>query len=196
MFLKQKLSVALLAFIAAGSTMASAQEIEMKNDEKPAVVFESKRVPLFTTAIVKRTAVRMNRVAATTTTTTTLPPIPQGLDCPDYYNLAKEVGWPEDQLDRLDFVLWRESRCDPSVHNTKDPAGGSRGLIQINGYWCRKNTYNPDGFLQARGVLNTCEDLFDPETNLKAGLAIYNYGLEEHGCGWGPWKTKRTNWCR
>jgi hypothetical protein len=192
MFLKQKLSVAVLAFIATGSAMASAQKIEVHEvEKKPEVAIVTRTVPKVLPAVVKKTAVRV-----VVTTTTTIPPVPDGMNCPQYYNLAKEAGWPEDQLERLDFVIWRESRCDPSVHNTKDPSDGSRGLIQINGYWCRQNKYNPDGFLQARDVLNTCEDLFDPMTNLKAGLAIYNYGVEEHGCGWGPWSTRKTKWCR
>lgn len=116
--------------------------------------------------------------------------VPDNLKCPEYYALAKELGWPEDQLERLDHVMWRESRCDSSVHNTKDPASGSRGLIQINGFWCRPNRWTKNGYLQDHNILKTCEDLFDPAVNLRAGLSIYNYGLETHRCGWGPWSTK------
>lgn len=131
-----------------------------------------------------------------TTTTTTVPSIPDGLHCPEYYNLAKEIGWPEDQLERLDYVMWRESRCLTDAHNTYDPASGSRGIIQINGFWCRPNRYSQNGYLQDNNIIDKCDDLFDPETNLKAGLAIYNYGLEKHGCGWGPWSTRKSSWCR
>jgi hypothetical protein len=125
-----------------------------------------------------------------------IPDIPDGLRCPDYYLSAKEIGWPEDQLDRLDYVIWRESRCDSSAHNEFDPASGSRGIIQINGFWCRPNRYSSEGFLQENGVIDSCEDLFDPEINLKAGLVIYNYGVEKHGCGWGPWSTRKSSWCK
>lgn len=122
--------------------------------------------------------------------------IPEGLLCPDYYLLAKDVGWNESELERLDYVIWRESRCQTSAHNKYDPSSGSRGIIQINGFWCRPNEYTKNGFLQDHGVVNSCEDLFDPKINLQAGLAIYNYGVDKHGCGWGPWSTKRSAWCK
>lgn len=197
MFLKQKISIALIAFIAAGSAAASAEQVNTYNDTdvKSNRIYYFEVKPVFVAsikpAVVNKTATR----AAIATTTTTIPSVPNGLLCPEYYNLAKEVGWPEDQLERLDYVMWRESRCDPSVHNKKDPAGGSRGLIQINGFWCRPNRFTDHGFLQDNDVLVNCDQLFDPHINLSAGLAIYNYGLEEHGCGWGPWSTKKSRWC-
>lgn len=122
--------------------------------------------------------------------------IPEGLNCPQFYLMAKEVGWPEDQLERLDYVMWRESRCQTDAHNTYDPVSGSRGVIQINGFWCKPNSYTSRGYLQDNGVLSHCDDLFDPVVNLQAGLSIYKYGIEKHGCGWGPWSTKRSAWCK
>jgi len=116
-------------------------------------------------------------------------------ECAQWRDLAIEVGWPAEEWDRLNYVIWRESRCDPSAHNKSDPAGGSRGLIQINGFWCRKNQNTAQGYLQDNGVLQTCEDLFDPRTNLAAGLVIWTYGVDKHGCGWGPWSTRKSKWC-
>jgi hypothetical protein len=43
-------------------------------------------------------------------------------------------------------------------------------------------------------VLETCEDLYDPLTNLTAGLNVWRYA-EERGCGWSPWATRKTKWC-
>lgn len=147
-------------------------------------------------AVVRQTAVRVNiKPVADVKPVKKQEVIPDNLHCPQYYLLAKEIGWPSDQLERLDFVMWRESRCDASVHNKKDPAGGSRGLIQINGYWCRPNRFTDNGFLQDNDVLVTCDDLFDPRTNLSAGLAMYNYGIERSGCGWSPWSTRKSRWC-
>jgi hypothetical protein len=134
----------------------------------------------------------------TTTTTTTVPPTTTTVVappyrgahqvCPEWHQTALEVGWPPEQLPKLSYVLWRESRCDPSAHNTKDPTpDGSRGIAQINGYWCRVNQYNPEGFLQVRGILDTCADLHDPVVNLTAALAIWEYGRELGRSGWGPW---------
>ena len=110
--------------------------------------------------------------------------------CGEYHDLAIAVGWNESQWAKLSFVMNRESRCNTMSFNKTDPNGGSRGLIQINGYWCKKNKYNPSGWLQAKGILNTCEDLFIPEVNLRAGLAMWNYSQERNKCGWKPWATR------
>jgi len=75
--------------------------------------------------------------------------------------------------------MWRESRCEAHQHNIKDPNGGSRGLMQINGSWTR--------WLRFRGILSTAEDLFEPEVNLRASLAIYNYSHARYQKGWNPW---------
>lgn len=110
--------------------------------------------------------------------------------CGEWHNLAIAVGWPEAEWPTLSYVMYRESRCHPDSHNKTDPMSGSRGLIQINGFWCRPNRYDSNGFLQSQGVLNVCDDLFNPEINLRAGLAIWLYGEGKHGCGWrGPWAT-------
>jgi hypothetical protein len=107
--------------------------------------------------------------------------------CEMWHDLALAVGWPAEEVPMLSYVMWRESRCDPGAINRDDPMSGSRGIIQINGFWCRPNQYTEKGWLQDQGILNTCEDLFDPETNLRAGLAIWLYGVDKHRCGWGPW---------
>ncbi len=110
--------------------------------------------------------------------------------CGEWHDLAIAVGWTEAQWPTLSRVLHRESRCNIGSFNRSDPNGGSRGLMQINGYWCRKNKYNPSGWLQAKGILNTCDDLYNPEVNLRAGLAMWNYSQERNKCGWRPWATR------
>lgn len=135
-----------------------------------------------------------------TTTTTTLPDL-SGVDwvalareqhgkCGEWRELALAVGWPAEEWPTLSYVLHRESRCNIDSWNKTDPAGGSRGLMQINGYWCRPNRWTDHGWLQDHDILTTCEDLYNPEINLRAGLAIWLYGEQKHGCGWrGPWAT-------
>lgn len=110
--------------------------------------------------------------------------------CGEYHDLAISVGWTEAQWPKLSYVMYRESRCNTQSFNRKDPNGGSRGLIQINGYWCKKNKYNPSGWLQAQGILSNCEELFDAKTNLRAGLAMWNYSQQRNRCGWRPWATR------
>ena len=124
--------------------------------------------------------------------TTTAPAPPDAL-CPQWWPLARQVGWPEDELATLDYVMWRESRCLPTQHNTTLNADGSTdlGLTQINDWsWCLPTRWYPDGYLQSVGVLPTvgCEQLFDPHTNLAAAKAIYDYSKEANQNGWQPWE--------
>lgn len=103
--------------------------------------------------------------------------------------LAVEVGWPVEELPMLDRVARRESGADCGntdrnlSHNQADPMGGSRGTMQINGYWCTPVRYNPavGGWLGEHGVLDDCADLFNTTINLKAALLIWQRS------GWGPW---------
>lgn len=159
--------------------------------------------PELTTTTVAQTTVAPTTQPPTTTaptTTTTLPDL-SGVDftriardtngkCGEWRNLATAVGWPAEEWPTLSYVLYRESRCNIGSHNKTDPMSGSRGLMQINGYWCRPSKWSKAGWLQDRGILTTCDDLYNPEINLRAGLAIWLYGEEKHGCGWrGPWAT-------
>jgi hypothetical protein len=148
-----------------------------------------------TPAVMRISSVQPPQTVAptTTTTTTTTVPAPTGR-CAEWQHTATAAGWTVDQWERLDYILWRESRCLPDVHNDTDPNSGSYGLAQINGFWCRPSRYNPDGWLQAQGVLNHCTDLYDPATNLTAARAIWDYA-EDRGCGWSPWTTRNTRWC-
>lgn len=107
--------------------------------------------------------------------------------CGHWLDDALDVGWSRKYLSKLDYVMWRESRCIPRVFNNLDPNGGSVGLMQINRFWCLPNKYNPDGWLQAQGVLDSCLDLFNPTVNLRAGLAIFEYSKERNDDGWQPW---------
>jgi hypothetical protein len=156
-----------------------------------------------TTTVAPTTTVVQTTTTTTTTvvaTTTTVPPpsIPPGLHHPEWASLALKVGWPASQLHNLDKVVHRESRGIADVWNRDDPMSGSRGLMQVNGYWCKRTQFNRHdaGFLGIAGVVESCNDLFDPETNLAAALTIYEYGIDNHGCGWGPWRTKGFNPCK
>lgn len=131
--------------------------------------------------------------ASQTTSTTTTMPISADARCPQWWPLAVEVGWTLDLLPTLDYVMWRESRCDPTQHNTTLNADGSTdvGLTQINDRsWCLGTRWYPKGYLQTIGALPTvgCEQLFDPHLNLVSAKAIYDYALEHNGNGWQPWK--------
>ena len=105
--------------------------------------------------------------------------IPVTAKCPQWWDNAVEAGWKRKELATLDFVMWRESRCDASAFNPDDPNGGSRGLVQINGFWTP--------YLRSRGVLKRSQGLFNPDVSLRSALEIFEYGEERYGHGWGPW---------
>ena len=105
--------------------------------------------------------------------------VPVSARCPQWWQTAVDAGWRQSQLPTLDYLMWRESRCNTGAHNTEDPMGGSRGLVQINGFWTP--------WLSSRGIVSRSEGLFGPYRNLRAALAIYNYADARYDNGFGPW---------
>ena len=120
---------------------------------------------------------------ATTTTSSTLYIDPYASACEQFSALAINLGWPINERTVLESVMFRESTCTPNAVNSTDPNGGSRGLMQINGFWTP--------WLKQRGIINNVDDLLQAQTNLLAALEIYNYGVNKHGYGWGPWSTTK-----
>jgi hypothetical protein len=121
-------------------------------------------------------------IGPTTTTSSTIWIDPYSTACEQFSALAVNIGWPRDQRTVLESVMKRESRCIPNAFNRNDPNGGSRGLMQINGFWNK--------WLTERGIIEKPKNLLHAETNLRAALEIYNYGIDRYGFGWGPWSTK------
>ena len=122
-------------------------------------------------------------IEQTTTTSSTIYIDPYTSACEQFSALAVNLGWPANQRTVLEAIMKRESNCTPNSVNSRDPFGGSYGLLQINwGGWQR--------WLRAQGLITNKKSLLDPVTNLRAGLAIYNYGVERYGFGWGPWSVK------
>lgn len=121
-------------------------------------------------------------IEPTTTTSSTIFIDPETSACEQFSALAVNLGWPADQRTVLESIMKRESNCTPNAFNRKDPNGGSRGLLQINGSWNK--------WLTSKGIIAKPKDLLQAQTNLLAGLEIYNYGVERYGFGWGPWGTK------
>ena len=118
-----------------------------------------------------------------TTTTTTLPALVT--TCTQVASLALAEGLPPSELETALRVAVRESRCTSDAHNASDPNSGSYGIYQINGFWCLPNSNWPTGWLQAKNILETCDDLYDPTTNTQAMVAIW------HNSNWLPWTTSK-----
>ena len=115
-------------------------------------------------------------------TTVVTTPITQPDACQTVFDMARHVGWPEHALTQLVAIAYRESRCNPDAFNPTDPNGGSAGVMQINYFWCKPSSYYANGYLQAYGLLRTCDDLFNLEDNLRSALGIYRYSN-----GWRAW---------
>lgn len=115
--------------------------------------------------------------------------LPNNMMCPQWAQIAIDTGWQEKDLAMLDHIIHRESRCYSAVHYSQDPNGGSYGLMQVNAYWCKPSDWYPSGYLQAFGVLDNCEQLFEPRINLLSARLIWLYSLREHNDGWLPWQT-------
>lgn len=122
-----------------------------------------------------------------TTTTTSTVPAPPAARCPMWWSLARSVGFTVEQMQTLDRVIHRESRCQETALNATDPNGGSIGLTQINRFWCLPSRYHADGYLQAVGVLTTCDDLYIAEINLRAALALMDYSRRTGQDQWAQW---------
>lgn len=118
-----------------------------------------------------------------TTTTTTMPALVT--TCTQVATLALAEGLPPSELETALQVAVRESRCTSDAFNATDVKGGSRGLYQINGAWCVPNENWPIGWLQAKGIVTDCADLFNPTINTRAMVAIWR------NSGWLPWTTSK-----
>jgi hypothetical protein len=124
-------------------------------------------------------------IEPTTTTSSTIYIDPYTTACKQFSALAINLGWPTDQRTVLESIMARESGCRPNAHNKTLNRDKSQdyGLLQINDRSWTK-------WLRDAGIINQTSDLLHAETNLLAGLEIYNYGVERYGFGWGPWSVK------
>jgi hypothetical protein len=67
-------------------------------------------------------------------------PVMSNAHCPQWWETAYEVGWPQDQLPTMDRVMWCESKCGPTEHNKS----GASGLMQIMPmHWNGRDPYDP-----------------------------------------------------
>lgn len=163
-----------IGFIGALSAVTSAQAPATPTQVAPAVYASTQTL---TTPITSSVVGPPTTTAPSTTVSSTE-------TCTGWVEKARQVGWPEQTLPTLAVILRRESGCQPAALGDKDK-GGSYGLLQLHcPTWGLPNRYNEVGWLQARGIIETCEDLFEPITNLVAGLLIW-----QEAKGFGVWST-------
>jgi len=103
--------------------------------------------------------------------------VSEDTECQQWLQTALEAGWPNERevLDRLGFIMWRESRCTPDADS-----GPDHGLTQINQIHSKWIT-----------DLGWSHELMkDPALNLRFAWLLYS-GREANGqCGWTPWSLK------
>jgi len=102
--------------------------------------------------------------------------------CLAYVDEALETGWQSHDLERLLFIMHRESRCVPDACGEPDRPDLRRcrdwGLMQINDYsWKTK----------VRSMNLSMEDMIDPFWNLFFARVLFDLAELEYGCGWQPW---------
>lgn len=108
--------------------------------------------------------------------------------------LAALAGWPESSLERLTFIVLRESggcpyrRGGDVVNKNCDVVRVSEwnhrsdtGLLQINGVHWKQDHPQYVGLVCKKMHVCTQEELLDPITNLRAGKLLYDVA------GWQPW---------
>lgn len=176
--------ISTFSFLATTFSMATTEnEINLTPSEKTVINYPHQNVQALASSTTTTTS--------TTSTTTTIPQFqpPADWPCVEYFHLSISAGWTVEEWPKLGRILYRESRCVPTVHNETDPNGGSYGVGQVNGYWCRSSRWTENGFLQDAGVLSSCTDLYDPFINLIAMRTIFNYSEEKNDNGWFPWRT-------
>lgn len=140
-----------------------------------------KQIPTTTTTTITTTT---TTVAPTTTVArpqTALVVSSGEARCPQWWDLALEVGWTEQDLPRIDVIMWAESRCQPdAISPTKD-----YGLMQVNrAVW--------QDYVEARGYV--MDDLLDPAIGLMFGLFVAQEAESYGWCRYQPWYMS-GDWC-
>jgi hypothetical protein len=89
-----------------------------------------------------------------------------GRPCPEWFDLALEVGWEPDQWPTMARVMHAESMCVEDAYN----GSGATGLMQVMPAW-------------ADDCGGTASELFDAAFNLACALHVHDVS------GWGAWST-------
>lgn len=139
-----------------------------------------------TAVIAEASAPEADAPAPTTTaqTTTTLDlsvfAAPADALCPEWWGLARMVGWHEEDLETLDQIMWRESRCMNVIGETSTQAAHPQwnhadwGLMQIN-----KKVHQQ--FVEQIFQQPFADAISQPSNNLRFALKLFE------GSRWKAW---------
>lgn len=115
----------------------------------------------------------------------------QTYKCARWHKLALQEGFTRRDLPTLDYIMYRESRCNPKAAGDNKTATGrvwstDKGLMQINDYsWVT--------YLRKLGIIKTSDELFNPRINLRAAKALYDYSMSKGYTPWSQWGTKSSS---
>lgn len=99
--------------------------------------------------------------------------------CTEFDSMARIAGFPTNEITTVSYVMWKESRCNALTRNKKDPGIGSFGLMQINSAWITR--------LTDAGIIKKVDDLYDPQTNLRAAFYVWTESIRSNNYGWDDW---------
>ena len=108
--------------------------------------------------------------------------------CPQWRKLALDVGFTARDYKKLDYIIWRESRCNPRSIGLNYRSDGSVwskdwGLTQVNDYsWIT--------YLRGKKIVSKSAQLLNPRRNLEAAYELFEYSSDRHNDAWLQWKTK------
>lgn len=108
--------------------------------------------------------------------------------CPQWRDLALDVGFTARDYKKLDYIIWRESRCNPKsigLNYDEDGSVWSKdwGLTQVNDYsWIT--------YLRGKKIVSKSTQLLNPRRNLEAAYELFEYSSDRHDDPWLQWKTK------
>lgn len=161
-------AVAYLALIAAFGT----------NNPTPPATTVTTVAPQIVYAPVTTLSTTTSTTSTTTSTTTTLPQlVDYDTPCQEWVDEALAAGWPADRqtITRLMGVIWRESRCQPTIVSRS----ADHGLAQINEiHRAYVEQIWGEPFEQA---------MTDPIKNLNMAWRLYSEREARGLCGWQPW---------
>lgn len=105
--------------------------------------------------------------------------------CPQWRRLALRVGFSDRDYNKLDYIIWRESRCAPGAVNVNYHG---RGMVTRDWGLTQVNDYSWITFLRNRNIVTKSTQLLKPKENLEAAKALYDYSKSFHGDPWLQWE--------
>lgn len=173
-------SIMVIAFQADGSSAPQDTRAIVGTTTPPVIYSPITQAPA-TTAITVEQSTTSTEPVSVPPTEAPVPLVGPDTPCQEWIPLAVQQGWPADRdiLETLASVMYRESRCQPTVVNPTSP---DHGLLQVNEIH--------RAYVEQLYGMPFEEAMADPARNLNFAWHLYSE-LEAQGrCGWEPWSLR------